>query len=166
VESLGYAIACRLLLTFLIFEFEMDGRDRSPGLHSAAEGDIQYDSRIHLRGASVFSIEPKGGERSYFVALRRGCTRLTRAEECCRRIGDMWMRPYFLFLSPSRAVRIGAARRDADYSVVRGAWCGASPGIKCSLLLQHPGLVGVCDIISGVSFQISTDSSIPTFLLD
>ncbi len=38
VQSLGYAIACRLLLTFSIFELEMDGKDWSPGLHSAAEG--------------------------------------------------------------------------------------------------------------------------------
>ena len=67
VESLGYAIACRLLLTFSIFEIERDGEDRSPGLHSAAEGI--YDFHINLRSASVFSTEPNGGERSYFVSL-------------------------------------------------------------------------------------------------
>jgi len=66
VESLGYAIACRLLLTSSIFELEVDGKDRSPGLHSTAEGI--YNFHISLRCASVFSPEPKGGER---VLLRR-----------------------------------------------------------------------------------------------
>lgn len=157
VESLGYAIACRLLLTSSIFELEVDGKDRSPGLHSTAEGIYStiFTLVSDVRRCSV--LNQRVGKGSYFVALRGGCTRLTRAEEYCRRIGGMWMRPYFLFLSPAVPCRSNSAphtRRGADYSVVR-----CLSRIDCRL-------VGVSDIISGVSFQISTDSSIPSFLLD
>jgi hypothetical protein len=69
VESLGYAIACRLLLTFLIFEFEMDGRDRSPGLHSTAEGiySIIFTLVSDVRRCSV--LNQRVGKGSYFVAF-------------------------------------------------------------------------------------------------
>jgi hypothetical protein len=101
VESLGYAIACRLLLTSSIFELEMDRKDRSTGLHSTAEGIYStiFTLVSDVRRCSV--LNQRVGKGSYFVALRGGCTRLTRAEEYCRRIGGMWMRPYFLFLSPA-----------------------------------------------------------------
>lgn len=64
-------------MTSSIFELERDGGDRSPGLHSAAEG--MYDFHINLRGASVFSTEPNGGEK----VLIRGPSwwMHTRAEE-------------------------------------------------------------------------------------
>jgi hypothetical protein len=118
VESLGYAIACKLLLTSSIFQVERDGEDRSPGLHLAAEGI--YDFHTNLRDASVFSTEPNGGEGLTSSPFSRWMH--TRAEEYCRRIRRYVARLQLEFIW----YRTHAEESTVDCSAVR-----APPGIDC-----------------------------------